>query len=186
LSTFVVGIAIGTRIPLYHVFLISVLFGPLSEFYGRKPVYIVSYFLFLGKSPLDFLAFNETVWQIPTALAKNIATIIITRFLAGFSGSAFLSVAGGSITDMWIKEQVAWPMAIYTIGAFLGPTIGPLVGGFINQHVSWRWTFYVTLMWAGTEVPFPTHSFAKLIARHSVPGPGNLCTCYSQEKSQVS
>jgi MFS family permease len=92
------------------------------------------------------------VWQIPTALAQNIETIIITRFLAGFSGAAFLSVSGGSITDMWIKEQVSWPMVIYTLGPFLGPTIGPLVGGFINQHVVWRWTFYVILMWGGLEV----------------------------------
>ena len=53
---------------------------------------------------------------------------------------------------MWIKEQVSWPMVIYTLGPFLGPTIGPLVGGFINQHVVWRWTFYVILMWGGLEV----------------------------------
>jgi MFS family permease len=92
------------------------------------------------------------VWQIPTAVAQNIATIIVTRFLAGFSGAAFLSVSGGSITDMWIKEQVSWPMVIYTLGPFLGPTIGPLVGGFINQHVTWRWTFYVIIIWAGLEV----------------------------------
>jgi MFS family permease len=76
----------------------------------------------------------------------------VTRFLAGFSGAAFLSVAGGSITDMWIKEEVSWPMVIFTLGPFLGPTIGPVVGGFINQHVSWRWTFYVILIWAGTQV----------------------------------
>lgn len=45
-------------------------------------------------------------------------------------------------------------MVIYTLGPFVGPTIGPVVGGFINQHVSWRWTFYVTIIWAGTQV-FP-------------------------------
>ena len=55
---------------------------------------------------------------------------------------------------MWIKEEVSWPMVIYTLGPFVGPTIGPVVGGFINQHVSWRWTFYVTIIWAGTQV-FP-------------------------------
>ena len=55
---------------------------------------------------------------------------------------------------MWIKEEAAWPMVIYTLGPFVGPTIGPVVGGFINQHVSWRWTFYVILIWAGTQV-FP-------------------------------
>lgn len=92
------------------------------------------------------------VWQIPTAVAKNIETILITRFLAGFSGAAFLSVAGGSITDMWIKTEVTWPMVVYTLGPFLGPTVGPVVGGFINQNVTWRWTFYVIIIWACAEV----------------------------------
>ena len=92
------------------------------------------------------------IWQVPTAVVKNIETIIVTRFLVGFSGAAFLSVSGGSITDMWIKEQVIWPMVIYTLGPFLGPTIGPLVGGFINENVSWRWIFHVVIIWAGVEV----------------------------------
>jgi multidrug resistance protein len=128
LTTFVVGLAFG---PLF--------LAPLSEFYGRKPVYLVSYFFFI-------------IWQIPTAVAQNIGTILVTRFLAGFSGSAFLSVAGGSITDMWAADKVAWPMVAFTIGPFLGPTIGPLVGGFINQHVVWRWTFYVIIIWSAVEV----------------------------------
>ena len=87
-----------------------------------------------------------------TAAAKNIGTILVTRALAGFSGSAFLSVAGGSITDMWVAEKVAWPMVIYTIGPFLGPTVGPIIGGFINQHVVWRWTFYVIIIWSAVHV----------------------------------
>src|SRR5271156_3861581 len=99
-----------------------------------------------------FIGLICLVWQIPTAVARNIATILVTRFLAGFSGAAFLSVAGGSITDTWIKEEASWPMVIYTLGPFVGPTLGPVVGGFINQHVSWRWTFYVVIIWSGIQV----------------------------------
>jgi len=98
---------------------------------------------------------SRIVWQIPTAVAQNIATILVSRFLAGFSGAAFLSVAGGSITDMWVKQEVAWPMVIYTLGPFVGPTVGPVVGGFINQHASWRWTFYVVIIWSGIQVFLP-------------------------------
>jgi MFS family permease len=92
------------------------------------------------------------VWQIPCAAAQNIQTLLVGRFLAGFSGSAFLSVAGGSITDIWNKSEVSWPMELYTVGPFLGPTVGPLIGGFINYNVSWRWTFYVIIVWASAEV----------------------------------
>jgi MFS family permease len=42
-------------------------------------------------------------------------------------------------------------MGVYTLGPFLGPTIGPLVGGFINQNTSWRWTFYLIIIWAGIQ-----------------------------------
>ncbi|KKY14154.1 putative benomyl methotrexate resistance protein [Diplodia seriata] len=43
-------------------------------------------------------------------------------------------------------------MMIYTASPFIGPEIGPLVGGFINQYTSWRWTFYVMLIWAGAQL----------------------------------
>ncbi|EOD47184.1 putative mfs multidrug protein [Neofusicoccum parvum UCRNP2] len=43
-------------------------------------------------------------------------------------------------------------MMIYTASPFIGPEVGPLVGGFINQHASWRWTFYVMLIWAGAQL----------------------------------
>ena len=92
------------------------------------------------------------VWQIPSAVAHNIRTLLIPRALAGFSGAAFLSVAGGSITDMWTKSDISWPMGIYTLGPFLGPTLGPLVSGFINQNTSWRWTFYVIMICVAVEV----------------------------------
>lgn len=57
-------------------------FSPLSEFFGRRWIYIISF--------LFFIAFN-----VQTAVSQNIETLLIARFLAGFSGSAFLSVSGG-------------------------------------------------------------------------------------------
>lgn len=84
LSFFVVGLACG---PLF--------LAPLSEFYGRRWIYIVSYiFVF--------------IFIIPCAVAKNIETIIITRFFDGVAGSTFLSVAGGTIGDvgcLWLVDR---------------------------------------------------------------------------------
>lgn len=39
-------------------------------------------------------------------------------------------------------------MMIWSAAPFIGPVLGPLVGGFINQNTNWRWTFYVVLIWA--------------------------------------
>lgn len=109
--------------------------GPLSEFYGRRPIYLVSYFF--------FVAFN-----IQVAVSQNIQTFLIGRFLGGCAGAAFLSVAGGSVSDLFLPHEVSAPMGVYTASPFLGPIFGPVIGGFINQHVNWRWTWYVTIIWS--------------------------------------
>lgn len=123
LSLFVLGL--GTS-PLF--------LGPLSEFYGRRPIYLVSFFFFF-------------IWQIPCAFAKNIQTMLIVRFLAGFSGSAFLSVSGGSVSDLFSGTKLTFPMAIFSASPFLGPVVGPLLGDFINQYTHWRVTFYLQMVW---------------------------------------
>ena len=43
-------------------------------------------------------------------------------------------------------------MAVYTISPFAGPVFGPLISGFINQHLHWRWTYYVQLVWCFAEL----------------------------------
>lgn len=76
--------------------------------------------------------------------------MLIARFFDGLSGSAFLSVAGGTVGDMFNRETLQFPMMIYTAAPFIGPSIGPLIGGFINQYTDWRWTFYVLLIWTAS------------------------------------
>lgn len=126
LSTFIWGLGLGPMV-----------LAPLSEFYGRRNIYIVSFAIFL-------------IWLIPCAVAKNIQTMLICRFFNGLSGSAFLSVAGGTVGDLFARHELGAPMMFYTVSPFIGPEVGPLVGGFINQFITWRWTFYLLLIWSGT------------------------------------
>lgn len=123
LSMFVLGIALG---PMW---------SPLSEFYGRRPVYLAAFAVF-------------TVWIVPTAVARNIATVIVSRFFQGLSGSAFLSVSGGTVGDLFTPNQMHYPMIMFTASPFLGPSFGPMIGGFINSNVNWRWTHYMLIIWA--------------------------------------
>ncbi|KAJ5484966.1 drug/proton antiporter YHK8 [Penicillium diatomitis] len=125
LSFFIWGLGIG---PLF--------LSPLSEFYGRRKIYIVSFTLFL-------------IWLIPCAVAQNTATMLVCRFFNGLAGSAFLSVAGGTVGDMFDRHELGLPMMLYTASPFIGPEVGPLVGGFIDYYTTWRWTFYVLLIWTG-------------------------------------
>ena len=124
LSVYVLGIALG---PL--------LTSPLSEWFGRKPIYLVSWSLF-------------TIWNIPPAVAKNIQTIIIARFFTGFTGGTFLAVAGGTVRDLFSDDAIQKPMALVSSAPFIGPCFGPLIGGFINSNAHWRWTYYFVIIWS--------------------------------------
>jgi len=77
------------------------------------------------------------IWLIPCAVSQNIQTLLIARFFNGLSGSAFLSVAGGTVVDLFIPQQLLLPMTIFTGAPFIGPALGPIVGGFINSFTTW-------------------------------------------------
>lgn len=126
---------LGLSLFVFGLGLSPMFLGPLSEFYGRRPIYIGAFLFF-------------TIWLIPCALAPNIQTMLVARFLDGLSGSAFLSVAGGTVGDMFDRDQLQAPMMIYTISPFIGPCLGPVIGGFINQFLDWRWSFYILLIWS--------------------------------------
>ncbi|KAK2807334.1 hypothetical protein FQN50_005489 [Emmonsiellopsis sp. PD_5] len=128
LSFFILGLALGPLV-----------LGPLSEFYGRRIIYLYSFTFFL-------------IWLIPCAVAQNIQTMLIGRLFSGIAGSAFLSVAGGTVGDMFARHELGAPMMIYAASPFLGPELGPLLGGFICAHTSWRWAFYMLLIWSGTTL----------------------------------
>ncbi|KAJ3536252.1 hypothetical protein NM688_g6864 [Phlebia brevispora] len=128
ISLFVLGLGMG---PL--------LVGPLSEVEGRSPIYIVSFLLFFAFS-----------W--PVTFAPDIAVYLIFRFITGFCSAAFLSVSGGSVSDVFDNASVAMPMAVYTLHPFMGPAAGPLLSGFINENINnWRWTFRVIQIWTFVE-----------------------------------
>jgi multidrug resistance protein len=114
-SLFVVGFAFG---PL--------LWAPLSEVYGRRNVFIVSYF---------FL----TVWTIACAVSQTVAQLMVFRFLCGFFGSSPLANAGGVITDVLNAKQRGLGMALFAAAPFLGPALGPITGGFLGDSAGWRW-----------------------------------------------
>ncbi len=63
--------------------------------------------------------------------------MIVGRFLGGFAGSAFLAVAGGSIVDLFNRNEIQLPMVVFTATPFVGPIMGPVAGGFICQFTSW-------------------------------------------------
>ncbi|PMD40112.1 MFS general substrate transporter [Hyaloscypha variabilis F] len=107
--------------------------APLSETFGRKPLYLIC-----------FTAF--TLLQIPTALAKTLPVLITLRTFAGFFGSVAISNGGGTISDMYQSHERAGIFGWYLLGPLLGPSIGPLLGGIILSKLDWPWLFWVLLI----------------------------------------
>ncbi|EXJ69961.1 uncharacterized protein A1O5_07034 [Cladophialophora psammophila CBS 110553] len=124
-SLFVLGFAIG---PL--------LWAPLSELYGRQVLFFGTYAVL-------------TAFNAGAAGANSIASLIVMRFLAGTFGASPLTNAGGVIADMFPANQRGLGMSIFAAAPFLGPTIGPVVGGFIAESVGWRWVEGVMAIFTG-------------------------------------
>ena len=125
-SVYVLGYAAG---PL--------LLAPLSEIYGRVPIY--------HAGNLGFVAFT-----IGCALAPSLPALIVFRFLCGTFGSAPLTNGGGTIADMVEQTKRGGAMSAFTIGPLLGPIIGPIAGGFLAGAKGWRWTFWLLVIVGGT------------------------------------
>lgn len=77
--------------------------------------------------------------------------MLIVRFIDGLAGSAFLSVAGGTVGDVFHNHELSTPMVLYTASPMAGPELGPLLGGFICYYTNWRWSFWVLVIWAGIQ-----------------------------------
>ncbi|KAL1296732.1 hypothetical protein AAFC00_000202 [Neodothiora populina] len=112
--------------------------GPFSETLGRNPVYIVTMLIYM-------------IFIMASGLAPNLGAQLAFRFLAGFFGSTPLTCAGGSLSDIWNPIERTTTFPIFANAAFLGPILGPVMGGFIAQshQVSWRWTEWTTLIMSG-------------------------------------
>ncbi|KAI8936028.1 hypothetical protein NX059_007530 [Plenodomus lindquistii] len=124
-SVYLIGFAIGPLI-----------IAPMSELYGRTPLYHISAFLFV-------------IFNVACALSTSMGMLIAFRFLAGCAGAAPLTLGGGTIADMFPPQQRAGAMAIWSSGPLLGPVIGPICGGFLVDNASWRWVFWILAIAGG-------------------------------------
>lgn len=122
------------------IFLVLYAFGcelwaPWSEELGRKPI-------------LQASLFFVNVFQLPVALAPNFASIMVGRALGGLS-SAGGSVTLGMIADLWEADTQQYAVAAVVFSSVGGSVLGPVVGGFVEAYLPWRWNIWIQLIFGG-------------------------------------
>lgn len=117
-----------------------IVFGPLSELFGRKPCFLSSFGLY-------------TLSTLACALAPNWPTLLVFRLLNGIGASAPQYILGGMYADLY-PNLLHRGRAVMTSGLVnnFGPLVGPVVAGYSSQE-NWRWMFWIALILAGCNWP---------------------------------
>jgi MFS transporter, DHA1 family, multidrug resistance protein len=129
------GISIGTvqlTITLYLIGLAAgqLLYGPLSDRFGRRPVLLGGMTLF-------------TLASAATALAPNAPILIGARILQSIGGCAGLVLGRAAVRDGATPDKAAGQLAMLTVTMSIMPAIAPAIGGYITAFVHWRASYFL-------------------------------------------
>lgn len=125
ISLFVLGFAVGPLI-----------WAPLSEIFGRQIVFVVTF----GA----FTAFNAGCTS-----PNSVGTLLVLRFFAGSFGSSPFTNGGGVIADVFNASERGLAMALFSLAPSMGPTLGPMISGFLGENAGWRWSMGLITMLSG-------------------------------------
>ncbi|KAJ8120878.1 hypothetical protein ONZ43_g2532 [Nemania bipapillata] len=111
-TTYLLGLGLG-----------SLVWAPVSELYGRKPVYVCCLFVF-------------TLLILPACLATSLTEILVIRFFGALFGAALIANSAGTVVDISTEETRALVLSLWSIAPLNGPVTGPVIGGFVYQYLA--------------------------------------------------
>jgi EmrB/QacA subfamily drug resistance transporter len=106
--------------------------GWAADRFGTKRLYIISIALFMGGSALAGAAWSAE-------------SLIFFRILQGLGGGMIMPAGMTILTRTAGPQRVGRVMAIIGVPMLLGPILGPILGGYLVDSVSWRWIFYINV-----------------------------------------
>ena len=118
--------------------------GWLAGRLGRRRVFLVSIFGFTLASAL-------------CGLAQSLPQIVVARLFQGLCGAALIPMSQAVLLDINPPERHARAMSVWVMGVTIGPILGPALGGWLTEHYSWRWVFFI-------NVPFGILCFFGVLA----------------------
>ena len=118
------------------------IYGKLSDLYGRKPILIFGIIVFLLGTALCGLSGEPFLGNL---FGGGMNQLIVFRAVAGFGGAALFTIAFTILADMFDPAERAKFGGMFGAIFGLSMVLGPLVGGWLTDSFSWRWTFYASL-----------------------------------------
>jgi len=106
--------------------------GFLATRYGRKRVLLGAIAGFVITSML-------------CGMAQSLPQIVGFRLAQGFFGAALVPLSQSILLDIYTPEERGSAMALFGVSVMVGPVLGPVIGGWLTDHISWRWVFYINL-----------------------------------------
>ncbi len=106
--------------------------GMLSARYGRKKFYLFSIVGF-------------TISSMLCGIAWNLTSMVVFRVFQGMGGGAMIPVSQAILRETFPPEEQGMAMGLYGFGVVLGPAFGPTIGGWLTDHYSWPWIFYINV-----------------------------------------
>ncbi len=106
--------------------------GKLSDLYGRRAFYLAAVAFFVGGSALS-------------GAAQSMGALIVFRAIQGIGAGGLLPLGMIILGDLYTLEERARTQALFAMVWGLASIVGPLVGGYITETLSWRWVFYLNL-----------------------------------------
>jgi DHA2 family multidrug resistance protein len=106
--------------------------GWFSMLLGRKRFYMICVALFTLSSCL-------------CGLAPSLGMLILFRVMQGVGGGALQPISQAILVESFPREKHGMAMAVYGMGVVVAPIVGPTLGGWITDNMSWRWIFFINI-----------------------------------------
>lgn len=120
----------------------ALFWNPVSNIYGRRPVYIGTVLVAVAMS-------------VASGAANSYGSLMAYRSLNAIFGGVPTGLGIATVCDMFFVHERGFYIGIYTVTFITGGHLAPVFGGFIAESLSWRWCFYIpAILTAGVWVVF--------------------------------
>jgi DHA1 family bicyclomycin/chloramphenicol resistance-like MFS transporter len=123
LTLYLVGVAFG-----------QLVYGPLSDYYGRRPLLLAGVALY-------------TVSALVASLAQSIEVLIVARIAQSLGGCAGMVISRAIVRDVYSRDKSASVMGYITMAMTIAPAMAPVIGGFLDIWFGWRSTFWALTLY---------------------------------------